>query len=266
MPSLNRPTRYAAPAVEGALSILETLGAVQSMSLTELSKKVGLGKSSVYRLLATLVRRGYVEKDPRSDQYQLTYRLFALGSRGADRYGLREAAHAVMEALAAETGETVNLGVLDGTRVVNLHKVESPGLVRLRLDVEGGVPAHATGLGKVLLAALPPDELMRRLQGQRLKRLTPRTVGGFRALQRMLAQIRQLGFSIDDEECSLGLRCVAAPICDHRGVVVAALSISGPRQRLPVRILSRLAERVQAGAREISARLGFVGEILGGGG
>jgi DNA-binding IclR family transcriptional regulator len=248
---------YAAPAVEAALSILETLGTVHEMGVTDLAKKLGLGKSSVHRLLATLAGRGYVEKSPQSDRYRLTYRLFAVGSPAADRFGLREVAHPIMERLAAETGETVNLGVLDGARVVNLHKVESRHLLRMHMEVGGGVPAHATALGKVLLAALEPSELGQRLGGQRLTRLTRRTIVDRTTLRRMLARIREQGFATDDEECSLGLRCVAAPILDHRGAVVAALSISGPSQRLPGQILSHLAENVQAAAQDVSQRLGF---------
>ncbi len=248
---------YAAPAVEAALSILETLGAVHQMGVTDLANKLNLSKSSVYRLLATLVRCGYVEKNPQSDRYQLTYRLFAVGSPAADRFDLREAAHPIMERLAEETGETVNLGVLDGTRVVNLHKVESRHLLRMHMEVGGGVPAHATALGKVLLAALEPSRLSERLRGQRLARLTRRTIGDRATLRRTLVRVRAQGFAIDDEECSLGLRCVAAPILDHRGVAVAALSISGPSQRLPGQTLSHLAEKVQVAVQEVSQRLGF---------
>ncbi len=248
---------YAAPAVEAALSILETLGTVHEMGVTDLAKKLGMGKSSVYRLLATLARRGYVEKTPQNDRYQLTYRLFAVGSPAADRSGLREVANPVMQRLAAETGETVNLGALDGARVVTLHKVESRHLLRMHLEVVGGAPTHATALGKVLLADLEPAEVARRLRGRRLERLTPRTIGDRRSLGRALASIREQGFAMDDEECSLGLRCVAAPILDHRGSVVAALSISGPSQRLPDRVMLRMAESVRTAAREISHRLGY---------
>ena len=249
--------QYSAPALDAALTILETLGAVHEMSLTELARKVGLGKSSVFRLLMTLVRRGYVEKNPQSERYRLTYRLFAVASPAADRFGLREAAHPVMQRLAARTGETVNLGVLDGTRVVNLHKVESRHLLRMHLEVGGGAPAHATGLGKVLLAALEPAEVIRRLRGQRLQALTRRTIRDRRTLGKALARIREQGFAIDDEECSLGLRCVAAPILDHQGSVTAALSISGPTHRLSDPVLSRLIESVRTAARDASQRLGY---------
>jgi len=249
--------RYSAPAVDAALYILETLGGVPEMNLTELARKLGVGKSSVYRLLVTLARRGYVDKDPQSERYRLTYRLFAVGSPAADRFGLREAANPIMQRLAGETGETVNLGLLDGTRVVNLHKVEGRHLLRMHLELGGGAPAHATALGKVLLAALKPAEVARRLHARRLERLTSRTIGDRRSLGTALARIREQGFAIDDEECSLGLRCVAAPILNHLGSVVAALSVSGPSQRLPGQLLSSLAGSVRAAAQDISQRLGF---------
>ena len=249
--------RYSAPAVDAALSILETLGGVDDISLTELAHKLGLGKSSVFRLLMTLARRGYVEKNPQSERYRLTYRLFAVGSSGADRLGLREAANPVMHRLAGETGETVNLGLLDGMRVVNLHKVEGRHLLRMHLELGGGAPAHATALGKVLLAALDPAEVARRFRGRRLERLTPRTIGDRRSLGTAFARIRKQGFALDDEECSLGLRCVAAPILNHLGSAVAALSVSGPSQRLPDQMLPRLAECVRAAAQDVSQRLGF---------
>jgi IclR family transcriptional regulator, KDG regulon repressor len=250
-------SRYSAPAVDAALAILETLGGVHETSLTELAHRVGLGKSSVFRLLMTLARRGYVEKNPQSERYRLTCRLFAVGSSAADRLGLREAANPVMQRLAEETGETVNLGVLDGTRVVNLHKVEGRHLLRMHLELGGGLPAQATALGKVLLAALKPAEVRRRFRSHRLERLTARTIGNRRSLGTALARIRKQGVALDDEECSLGLRCVAAPILNHLGLVVAALSVSGPCQRLPDPTLPRLAESVRAAAQAVSQRLGF---------
>src|SRR5512139_1982273 len=152
---------YDVPAVENAISILETLGTAQPMSLTELSKKLVLWKSSVYRLLVTLALRGYVEKDPHTDCYRLTYRLFAVGSRAAEQSGLRDVAQPIMLRLGSRTGETVNLGVLDGFRTVSIYLVESAYPLRIHMRI-GGVPAHATSTGKILLASLLPDELDRR--------------------------------------------------------------------------------------------------------
>ncbi len=264
MPSA--PRSYSAPAVEAALSILETLGAAQPMNLTELSRKLGLGKSSVYRLLMTLVHRGYVEKDSGNDRYQLTYRLFAVGSRAAEAQGLREVAQPIMERLGAGTGETVNLGVLDGFRTVSLHLVESAHPLHIHMRI-GGVSAHATSTGKVLLAHLTPEELAQRLAGQRLTSLTGRTIKSRSALQAELGRVRERGYAIDDEECSLGLRCVGVPVRNHRGVVVAALSMVAPCHRLPPSAMPAAIDLVRDAAYEISQRLGFaVGSPERGGG
>jgi len=258
MPPRNA-TSYAVPAVDSAMSILETLGAAQPMSLTELSRKLGLGKSSVYRLLVTLALRGYVEKDPHTDCYRLTYRLFAVGSRAAEQSGLREVAQPIMQRLASRAGETVNLGVLDGFRTVSIYLVESAHPLRIHMRI-GGVSAHATSTGKILLAALPPDELARRLVGRRLRSLTGRTIKSRSALQAELRRVRDQGYAIDDEECSLGLRCVGAPVRDHRGTVVAALSVVAPCHRLPHEEMPAAIATVRDAAQEISIRLGYTQE------
>jgi DNA-binding IclR family transcriptional regulator len=251
-----RPT-YSAPAVDGALSILESLASAHQMGVTELAKKLGLGKSSVFRLLATLVARGYVEKDSRTDRYQLTPRLFAVGSLAASRLGLRETAQPVMERLAADTGHTVNLGMLDDFRTVSLLLVESPHPLSIHMRI-GGLPAHATATGKVLLAALSDGELARRLEGRRLERLTPGTIKRRADLLAELVRVRAQRFALDDEECSVGLRCVGAPIHDQQGRVVAALSLVGPCQRITPAALPGTVATVRRAADEISARLGFL--------
>jgi len=250
---------YAAPAVDGALSILESLSAAQQMGVSELAKKLGLSKGSVYRLLATLARRGYVEKDPQSERYQLTYRLFAVGSCTAERLGLREVAQPIMERLALQTGETVNLGVLDDFRTLSLHVVESAHPLRVHMRI-GGLSAHATATGKILLASLGPEELRRRLKGRRLEIITRRTIKSRPALLAELARVREQGFAVDDEECSLGLRCVGAPIHDHRGGVVAALSVVAPCHRLAPAALPAAIAMVRGAARDVSHRLGWPAE------
>lgn len=251
--------RYTSPAVERALAILEVLASAQELGVTELAKKLGMGKGSVHRLLTTLAGQGYVEKNPQTERYRLTYKLFLVGSTATERYGLKDLAAPVMERLSAETGETVNLGVLEGDRVVNIHKVEGRQLLRIHLDVGRGVPAHATALGKVALADLPGDELDRWLKATRLVRLTRKTITERRALRAVLSETAERGYAFDNEECSLGLRCVAAPVRDRRGVVVAGVSISGPTQRLRSETLHRLAAPVRAAGLEISRRLGYSG-------
>ncbi|MBI4587907.1 MAG: helix-turn-helix domain-containing protein, partial [Candidatus Rokubacteria bacterium] len=113
--------QYTSPAVERALAVLETLASAQELGVTELARKLGMGKSSVHRLLATLAGQGYVEKNPQTERYRLTYKLFVVGSTATERYGLKDLAGPVMDRLSAETGETANLGVLEEDRVVNIH-------------------------------------------------------------------------------------------------------------------------------------------------
>lgn len=251
--------RYTSPAVETALSILETLGSAREMGVTELAKKLGRGKSSVHRLLAALAGKGYVEKNPQTERYRLTYKLFAVGSAAADRFGLKEVAGPVMERLAADTRETVNLGVLEEDRVINIHKVDGPQLLRIHLDLGRRVPAHATALGKILLAGLNPADLDRWLRAHRLTRLTRNTLTDRKALREALRQVAETGYAYDDEECSLGLRCVASPVRDGRGAVMAALSISGPTQRLSPDKLRRMAAAVKTAGLQISRGLGYAG-------
>lgn len=239
------------------MAILEILAEARELGVSEVARRLGLSKGSVHRLLTTLATCGYVEKNPGNDRYRLTYRMFLVGGRAAERYRLPELAAPVMEQLALETGENVNLGVLEGRRVINLHRVPGRHPVRLHLDISGGAPAHATGLGKVLLASLPPEALRRLLGRAPLERLTPRTIRTRTALRRELEVVAARGYAVDDEECSLGLRCVAAPIRDARGTVVAAISVAAPAFRLPRERLVSLAAKVMAAAREISGGLGW---------
>ena len=241
-------TRYVSPAVERAFAILEALAEAREMGLSELARALRLGKSSVYRLLNTLVSTGYVEKRPDSGRYRLTYRLSLLAGAASERSGLADAAAPVLRRLAAETAESANLGVLEGGVVVNLLRVEGPQPLRLHLALPGGVPPHATGLG--------PAELRARLGSAPLARLTPRTIRDRRTLRAELERVGRLGYAVDDEECSLGLRCVAAPVRDRSGEVIAAVSIAAPAHRLPRERVPEVARTVTLAGRELSRRLG----------
>ncbi len=245
------------PAILTGLSVLELLAASQELGVTELARKLSVGKSSVHRILNTLAHKDYIEKNPATARYRLTYRIFLVASAAADRFGLKEVAAPVMERLAIASGETVNLGILEGDRVLSLHKVSGPQPIRLHIHAPGGVKAYATGLGKALLAGLEREELDRRLGTSRLARLTPNTHATRRALYVELDRVRRRGYAIDNEECSAGIRAVAVPIRDSRGMVVAALSIAGPTHRLTDKRIAELAPDLLATGGEISRRLGF---------
>ncbi len=248
------------PAVVTALTILEQLSMAPEMGVSELARKLQIGKSSAYRLLNTLACKGYVDKNPDTDRYRLTHRLFLISAQATGRYGIKEVAAPVMRELADKVEESVNLGILQQDRIINLLKVEGPHPIRLHIDAPGGVHAHATGLGKALLAALSRVELRGRFPDAKLTRLTPNTCATLAALERELERVRRQGYAVDDEECSAGIRAVAAAILDPDQSALAALSIAGPTFRMTDKRIAEFAPLLQEATKTISRLLGATNE------
>lgn len=243
--------------VDNALAVLEVFSAERAeLGVTELSRALGLGKSTVHRLLGTLASRGYVLQDPRSEKYRLGLKAFEVGSVAVGRLSSREAAAPFLQRLMTATRETVHLGVLDGWEVVYIDKIESQQTLQMYSRIGRRAPLHCTALGKALLAFRPQDEIDRFLR-RRLKSYTPRTLTAPDALLAEVAAIRARGYAVDDEEFEAGLKCIAASVRDHTGQVVASLGIAGAASRLPQARMSPLADLVRETARGISASLGF---------
>jgi IclR family transcriptional regulator, KDG regulon repressor len=235
--------------------IIELLSELEELSITELSQQLQMNKSSVYRMLATLVECNYAEKNPFSKKYSLTSKLFEIGSRSRGLVTLEEAADSVMEKLADETHETVNLAILDKGEAVYIKKIESPQPLRMDLPVGTRLPPNCTSLGKVLIAYLPKDALKTLMDGTTFVKKTSKSIMDLRKLRGELAKVRESGYAIDDEEFSLGIRCASAPVWGADHTVVAALSISGPSLRLSDRDLKRMARLVIEGSQEINRNL-----------
>lgn len=247
-----RPRRKGAEEVktlERGLSVLQALAELKEAGLSPLAERTGLTKSTLYRLLQTLVRHGFVEEE--RGVYRVGPKAFAVG-QVYPRQNLLLAAHPEMEALAAETGESVNLAVLAGREALYLDQAEGARLVRLFTAPGSRAPLHATGVGKVLLAFRGIPE------GLSLVPYTPFTLTRLEDLKRELETVRRKGYALDNEERELGVRCVAAPVFGPGGEVVAALSLSAPASRLSLEEAHRLAPRVVEAARKASLRLGFV--------
>jgi len=258
--------RYFVNAVERALGILENVdGSARGTGITELSRRLGLGKSTVHRLCATLEHRGYLVRDPQSGRYRLSLRVVQIGSTALSGLDLPARAMPALEALGASVQETVHLAVLDGAEIVFIGKVDSSRPLRLYSQVGRRSPAHCTALGKVLLAHAGPGARSRGL-ARPLKRHTAATITNPHALERALEEIRRRGYAVDDQEFEEGIRCVAAPVRDHTGRVVASLSVSAPAGRLSRGRLPALAERVLAAAHRVSAALGHTPHAGAGGG
>ena len=252
--------RYLIRAVERALELLQVFSTTEpELSLTELSKRLKLNTSTTYRLLATLESHGYIEQNSENGKYHLGVACLELGSVFLSQVSLRRQALPLLEALRNDCKETVHLTILDRMEVVYLEKLESLlpiGFMSSR--VGGRSPAYCTGVGKALLAYEAPDEVRSFYSGHSLKWYTDNTIVDVDKLLADLTEVRKRGFAIDNEEHETGVKCVAAPIRDHQGKVVGAISVSGPVQRMNEKIAEiDLVSKVINTSREISARLGY---------
>ncbi|MCI2423505.1 IclR family transcriptional regulator [Saccharopolyspora sp. K220] len=213
-----------------ALVILELLSRGRHR-LSDIAETLRLPLSSVHGLLGTLVHRGFAEFDQTTRTYGLGLKAWTVGQGYTGHRDIVGLALPLMEHLAQETGETVQLSRLDGIENVYIAIAESPQPMKLVSAVGMRLPAHAVGLGKALLAGLSDDELVRRYRDVELERFTENTVSEFAELLAEIGQTRSRGYAVDDEEYIIGCRCVAMPIRDHSGEVVAAMSVSAPTPR-----------------------------------
>lgn len=243
--------------VDRTLDVLESLASRRGATgISELAQLVGLHVSTVHRLLATLVDRGYVRQDPESSRYHLGSRIFMLASAADLHLDLRLVARPYLERLMRTSGETANLVTTSDHEVVYLDQVASMHLVKMFTAPGMRAPLYCTGTGKLLLAHKPHAVLESVLNGP-LKRFTPKTIVSRAVLEAELATIRKNGFAVDDEEMEEGVRCLAVPIFDRRRQCVGALSISGPTTRLTPERVAKLAPGARLVADELSRQLGY---------
>lgn len=234
----------------------------KELGVSELSRRLGLGKSTVHRLLTTLVGEGLLEQDPDTGGYRLGLTMFELGEAVRVHMDLHGAVGPVLASLREQTRESCQVGVLDGHEVVYVDRLESSQTLRLFNETGRRVPAHCTSSGKVLLAHLSPAELDRVLDSAPLTRHTARTVTDRDELLTELELVRHRGWAEAVEERELGIASIAAPVLDARGVVVAAVGIGAPLARLGAAQRRRLAEVVVDAGEAASRRLGWSPESL----
>lgn len=248
---------YQVRALERALDILDAFGLDHAaLTLTELSGRANLAKSTATRLLAVLEERGWLERSPDTDRYRIGVRAFELGQVYIQTLALEAEAQPFLQRLAQACNQTANLGVLDRGEVVHIAVVAPARPIRFDAYAGQREEAHCTGLGKVLLAELPDDDLAAIVARHGLTPRTPRTLTTLDALRDHLATVRAQGYGLDDEESHLGLRCLALPIRDARGRVVASVSVSGLVDEFTPEALGRYREAASQAAAGISARLG----------
>ena len=226
------------------------------IGISNLAKRLGLAKSTVHRLASTLIDAGMLEQNSENGRYRLGLSLFELGSLVRRKMDVSSEAKPYLKMLREKTGETVHLAILDQASVLFINNLESEHAVRMSVNVGVRAPAHCTAVGKALLAFQAADAVETVLAGA-FETRTAKTISNATDLRQDLATVRARGYAIDDEELELGLRCIAAPIRDHSGNVVAATSVAGPAQRMTKKALSAFAPDVIAAADAISARLGY---------
>jgi DNA-binding IclR family transcriptional regulator len=251
-------------AVAGSQTLDRALGALlrigesgsRGLTLAECSASLGYSKPTVHRILRTLANRGFLRVDRERGLYTLGVANLRLGMTFLEQLDLRSEALPILRELGDRTGETVHLGVLDGSDVVYIEKVESSHAVRMFSQIGRTMPAYSTGVGKAILAYLPHDQLEWALP-KRLEARTRATITDRKELLEHLAGVRRRGYSTDEVENEEGIRCVGAPIFDHTGAVCAGISVAGPANRVTPDRTPELGELVQELALAISRRIGF---------
>jgi DNA-binding IclR family transcriptional regulator len=243
--------------LDRAVDILEAFLRIgPELGVSEISRALGMTKATTHRLLTALKRRDLVSQDAATRRYRLGIKLWELGSRATADFSWLERVKPYLERLTAEMGETAHLAILEESEILYVDKVETSRSLRMPSQVGRRNPAHSTALGKAMLAYLSDDVLTWILSRRPLSRATPATITDPTTLRSELAKIRADGYAVDNEELEEGLRCVAAPVRDHHGRVIAAVSCAGPTSRLPTSDIPRYAAMVVRAATDISLALG----------
>lgn len=242
--------------VRNAARVLKSFTtADREWGVSDLARRLDIAKSTAHRLLATLTDEGLLEQDPESGRYRLGLAVFDLAA-AVNSFDLHEAVLTPMTALRNQTGETVQVAVLDGREVVYIERLDSPNTLRLFLEVGRRNSAHCTGCGKALLAFSPPDVVEKVVRGWDLPSKTDHTITDLDVLRAHLAETRRRGYATNRHESEVGVMSVAAPIRDLSGKVVAAISIAGPAERLDA-AERQFAQATMEAAGAISRRLGY---------
>jgi IclR family KDG regulon transcriptional repressor len=246
-------------AVSNALKIMEILSETSESGVSDLARALECQKSTTFRLLNTLKNEGYIVQDEKTEKYSLSLKIFRIGSSAINNLDLNKAALPIITQLSRETAETIHLCSVDNNQIVYLQKIESTYALKVTMLSRIGAtsPFYCTGVGKVLLAYQQKDIIKEYLEHTEFQPFTEHTITNPGDLDTELERIRRAGMAYDNEEHELGVRCIAAPIFNQAGMVIAALSVSGPTVRLVDSKLAALETLVIHAAHEISTLMGY---------
>ncbi|MGB9731580.1 MULTISPECIES: IclR family transcriptional regulator [Calditerrivibrio] len=240
--------------------VFRTADLKEEFGVTELSKILGLHKNNVFRLLATLEARGYIEQNKSTENYRLGIEIFDLGQKYLNKLGLLKLARPFMEKIVSEINESVYIGILKDGVVVYLDIVEANQNIKIVPRVGKDVPAYCTAIGKIQLAYASEEELNKMYMGARLKKYTDKTITSLPELKKHLKIVSENDYALDDEEFEESVRNIGVPIKNYEGISVAGISVTGPVCRMSMdRIEKEILPVLKKYSREISKRLGFQG-------
>ncbi len=244
--------------LERAFAIFEEIARHRAgINLADLSKAVGLHNSTTFHLVKTMTQLGYISQLRDSKRYRIGSKLFTLAAGALDESTLLALATPVLEGLTAATGEAGHFAIRSGNEIVVIARTAGSGLLQLADRTGSTRPAHATALGKVLLAAMSDAEIRRFLAETGLRKYTAKTLVEPAAILREVGEARRKGIAYDDGEFDEEVRCVAVPVYDFAGRVAGAIGISGAVWRLSLQSLQEKARQVREAAAALSAQLGY---------
>ena len=245
--------------IDRALQVLELFSLEKpEWGVTEISRALNIYKSHVHNILSTFAEKGFVKKDSKTDKYKLGIKFFELGSIVIKNMDLRKIAHPYIEELSKEFNETVHLGVLDEGRVISIEREESDKGLCSHIEIGRRTPLHCTAVGKAIMSYLSENEINLIVKEKGLKKYTENTITNEKELENEFKKIREQGYAVDNMEHEEGVRCVAGPIRDYTGKVIASMSISGPAFRINENNTPNIAKKVKEYRNCISNEMGYI--------
>ncbi len=241
--------------IDRAMNILELILKNEPIGVTDLSEITKIHKSTVYRILNTLVQLGYVSQN-NDGKYHTGLKLFEIGSKAINGLDLRQTASPYLKELQKKTGETIHLGVLDDTDIIYIDKVESDKTIRMHSNIGKRSYVHSTSLGKVILAYSSKNIIEKIITEKGLPKMAINTITNPDEFRKRLKLVNYQGFALDEEENEIGIRCIAGPIFNYRGEITAAFSISGPSIRVTKEKIMEYKDLVKFYSKKISIALG----------
>ena len=255
---------YQIKSVVKTFRLMELLVTKNEFQVSQLYRLLKTPKTTVHRILLTLESLGYIQQNPQTLGYMASTKIFYLGGQVIRNLNFVEIAKPLMIKLFEKTGETINLGILDNTDVICVDKVESKQHLKLDQPIGSKAKAYQAAMGKAILAYLSDEERVRLFSKHGISPSTSKSLKTVSAVEEDLQRVQERGYSVDNEEGGIGVRCVGAPIFDYNSKVIAGLSIAGPASRIKEKNIESLAKLVMETAALISNRLGMHSEKIEG--